>query len=69
MFGSVVNATYIRIMKEETQSVRISKGTVQELKINAATYGGTIRGLLERGAGFAMGENVVKNKKRKSKSK
>jgi hypothetical protein len=49
----------------KTTSVRISEDVVQEIRINVAQYGGTIRSLLERGAGYAMGENIAKSKKKK----
>lgn len=52
-------------VKGKTQSVRISQEIVQEIKVNAAIYGGTIRSLLERGAEYAMGENIHKSKKKK----
>ena len=65
IFGGVVKWFYLHSMNEkDTQSVRISKDIVKELKINAATYGGTIRSLLERGAQYAMGENMHKSKKK-----
>lgn len=51
-------------MKGDTQSVKIGKDLVKEIKINVAIHGGTIRGILERGAQFAMGENIVKSKKK-----
>jgi hypothetical protein len=44
-------------MKEETQSVRISKKVAKSLRVNAVNYGGTMRSLLEEGAYFAMGKN------------
>lgn len=52
---------------DETQSVRISKDTVQQIKMNVAMHGGTIRSILERGAEYAMGENIVKSKKKPKK--
>lgn len=51
--------------KEDTQTVRISKEVVREIKMNIAEFGGTIKSILERGAEYAMGENKVKNKKKK----
>lgn len=53
------------MVKDETQSVRISKGVIKEIRINIANYGGTIRSILERGAEYAMGENAYKSKKKK----
>lgn len=53
------------MVKIDTQSVRISKEVVREIKINIATYGGTIRSILERGAEYAIGENEYKNRRKK----
>jgi hypothetical protein len=50
---------------EKTCSVRIDSNLVKEIKLNVAQYGGTIRSILERGAGYAMGENICKSKKKK----
>jgi hypothetical protein len=52
-------------MDKETQSVRIGKDVLREIRINIATYGGTIRKILERGAEYAMIENKAKRHNKK----
>lgn len=47
----------------KTQSVRIEKNIVQQLKVYAATHGCTIKGLIEEGACWAIGKNMAKDKK------
>lgn len=53
------------MVKDETQSVRISKAVVKLIKMHTAYYGGTIRSVLEKGAGYAMGEEANKAKSKK----
>lgn len=50
--------------KDDTQSVRISKSVLKEIRINVAKFGGTIKSILEIGAEYAMGENKSKHKKK-----
>lgn len=63
----MVKWQYLHTMKaekEDTQSVRISKSVLKEIRINVAKFGGTIKSILERGAEYAMGENKSKHKKK-----
>ena len=55
------------IVDIDTRSVRVSKELIREIKINIANYGGTIRSILERGAEYAMGENMHKGERKKKK--
>lgn len=53
------------MVKDETQSVRISKDVVRVVKIVAAEHGLTIRQILEKGAQLEIAEIVYNGKKRK----